>query len=179
MTSSSITIAEDRPDQRSAVAAIYPLAFPDEDLAPLVAELWQYPDHILSLVAVVDNAPVAHALFSYCSLEGTPSEIALLGPVAVHPEQQRSGLGSQLIYDGLARLKQRGTAAVCVLGDPNYYSRFGFGTARDINPPYSPDVMPPEWEGAWQSLILNDQEHPLSGRLQVPKPWDHSELWLP
>jgi putative acetyltransferase len=54
-----------------------------------------------------------------------------LAPVAVLPEFQRQGIGSQLIRDGLERCKQAGYDAVVVLGDPAYYFRFGFTRAAD------------------------------------------------
>lgn len=52
-----------------------------------------------------------------------------LGPVSVKPERQRSGVGSRLISEGLARAQGDGWKAVFVLGDPDYYRRFGFNPA--------------------------------------------------
>ena len=50
----------------------------------------------------------------------------------VPPEFQRQGIGSKLIRDGLERCRQAGYDAVVVLGDPAYYSRFGFVRAADF-----------------------------------------------
>jgi hypothetical protein len=41
---------------------------------------------------------------------------------------------------------------VLVLGDPAYYGRFGFAKETAIQPPYP---LPEAWDGAWQSLVLN------------------------
>ena len=47
-----------------------------------------------------------------------------LAPVAVLPEKQGQGVGGKLISESLKKI---GTSLpVYVLGDPNYYSRFGF-----------------------------------------------------
>lgn len=49
-----------------------------------------------------------------------------LGPVAVLPEYQRHGIGTQLIRQGLEQCRQGGSQAVVVLGNPQFYARFGF-----------------------------------------------------
>jgi putative acetyltransferase len=47
-----------------------------------------------------------------------------LAPVAVLPEKQRQGLGKQLIKKSLKKLGKE--QPVYVLGDPQYYRKFGF-----------------------------------------------------
>ncbi|MEL5278367.1 GNAT family N-acetyltransferase [Serratia bockelmannii] len=42
------------------------------------------------------------------------------------PAYQSQGIGSRLIRRLLAELQERGAAGCVVLGDPNYYGRFGF-----------------------------------------------------
>jgi putative acetyltransferase len=167
------------PTDRPTVEAIYPQAFPDEDLVPLLHDLWRDPGSILSLVAVSDNELVAHAVFTRCSLAPKPAPVALLGPVAVHPDRQGLGIGGALIRHGLERLAGEGMAAVCVLGDPAYYSRFEFEAPHGIEPPYSPPVPPREWQGAWRCIALDERGKNLNGRLVVPAAWDHESLWLP
>ena len=49
-----------------------------------------------------------------------------LGPVSVMPPFQRSGVGSALIDQGLARLRAMKAQGCVVLGAPGYYGRFGF-----------------------------------------------------
>jgi putative acetyltransferase len=55
-----------------------------------------------------------------------------LGPVAVLPELQKQGIGSKLIREGLKLYGQAGYDAVVLVGDPPYYSRFGFTRAADV-----------------------------------------------
>ena len=52
--------------------------------------------------------------------------------VAVLPEFQVRSIGSRLIHEGLAMCRQAGYDAVVVLGDPAYYSSFGFRRAADF-----------------------------------------------
>lgn len=48
-----------------------------------------------------------------------------LGPVSVLPDQQGNGISSALIKAALNQLKQAGAAGAVVLGEPEYYCRFG------------------------------------------------------
>jgi putative acetyltransferase len=54
--------------------------------------------------------------------------------MAVLPEYQRTGIGSQLVIEGLRRLRERGCPFVIVLGHARYYPRFGFvpASSHDI-----------------------------------------------
>jgi putative acetyltransferase len=58
-----------------------------------------------------------------------------LAPVAVHPDQQGRGLGSELIRSSL-RMAPLATTAVFVLGDPAFYERFGFSRVASALCPY-------------------------------------------
>ncbi len=49
-----------------------------------------------------------------------------LGPISVSPERQHQGIGSTLIHRGIALFRERGTQGIILLGDPAYYTRFGF-----------------------------------------------------
>ncbi|MEM9235097.1 MAG: N-acetyltransferase, partial [Pseudomonadota bacterium] len=119
---------------------------------------------------------VAHIVFSHCRLSGEARKLALLGPLAVDPGHHRQGIGSQMIRAGFDNLRQAGVTTVLVLGDPGYYGRFGFTAEARIRPPYA---LPQEWQGAWQSLDLEDNPKAVAGDLIVPPPWRRSSLWLP
>jgi putative acetyltransferase len=49
-----------------------------------------------------------------------------LGPISVRPERQRQGIGKALILKGMEMLKARGAHGCALIGDPAFYSRFGF-----------------------------------------------------
>lgn len=167
-------IRQSQPQDREAIEAIYPAAFPEEDLLPLIGKL--LGADVLSLVAMSGSTLSGHAIFSSCGLEGQTVNLALLGPLAVAPDRQRQGIGGALIRTGLQQLQGSGNALVCVLGDPEYYRRFGFAREADVAPPYP---LPKEWDGAWQSLRLKDNAAPLKGVLTVPAPWQDPALWGP
>lgn len=80
----------------------------------------------LSLVAEKDNEIVGYIAFSKVLVSGKDLNWHGLGPVAVEPAYQRMGIGQQLIRTGLTRLKEMGSAGCVLLGEPAYYSRFGF-----------------------------------------------------
>ena len=173
---SGFDIRESLPTDREALEDLYPAAFPDEDLIPLLRDLLSEEDGVFSFVAISNGVLVGHIVFTMCGIAGRGEQVGLLGPLAVHPDVQRQGIGSALIQEGLSRLKSEGAAQVQVLGDPAYYGRFGFQPDGNVAPPYD---LPREWQTAWQSLSLQGTKHGFSGTLSVPKPWRQPALWAP
>ncbi len=53
--------------------------------------------------------------------------------MAVLPECQRIGIGSRLMRAGLELCRERGYDFIVLLGDPHYYSRFGFKPGRGFS----------------------------------------------
>jgi putative acetyltransferase len=86
----------------------------------------------VSLVADMDGVVVGHVALSPVSIDdGTESWFGL-GPVSVLPEHQRQGVGSRLVREALRILRERGALGCVVLGEPEYYGRFGFQADRDL-----------------------------------------------
>jgi len=80
----------------------------------------------ISLVAEVGGKVVGHIAFSPVTIsDGSPDWYGL-GPVSVLPEYQKQGIGKALIHEGLSLLKALGGKGCALVGDPNYYKRFGF-----------------------------------------------------
>jgi putative acetyltransferase len=172
-----LDIRPTQPDDRSALVALYPAAFPSEDLLPLLSGLLDGPLPVISLAAVGDGGPVGHIVLTPCGAQAEgPPQAALLGPLCVAPALQRQGVGSQLVRRGLAEAAALGLSQVFVLGDPAYYGRFGFAAERDVLPPYA---LPEEWAGAWQSLLLPGAGPVAPGALALPPIWMQPALWLP
>jgi putative acetyltransferase len=123
------------------IYALHCAAFPSDGEAALVEALALDGDVVVSLVAEVDGAIVAHALFSRMKVtgDGQPITAAGLAPVATHPDHQRQGYAAMLIDIALAQLESHGTAMSFVLGDPAYYTRFGYAveTAAPFASPYA------------------------------------------
>ena len=80
----------------------------------------------VSLVAEVDGRVIGHIAFSPLSISDGSRNWYGLGPVSVFPEYQRRGIGSDLIVEGLSRLKALGVGGCCLVGHPAYYRSFGF-----------------------------------------------------
>jgi putative acetyltransferase len=132
----------ERPEDIAAIRTLHTAAFETPAEAGLVDALrasgaW-LPD--LSVVAVDAGEVVAHALLSRIILVTAGGDLPALalGPVAVRPDRQKQGYGSAVVADALAR---RGDRLVVVLGDPAYYSRFGFVPG-----------LPLGITGAWSSI---------------------------
>jgi putative acetyltransferase len=87
----------------------------------------------LSMVAVRSGSVTGHILFTPVSLEPQTDSLRGLGigPLAVLPECQKTGIGSQLMRAGVEMCQAQGYDFIVLLGDPRYYSRFGFKPARE------------------------------------------------
>lgn len=109
-------------------------------IGELVADVFQSPaeprlierlrdeGHILvSLMALAGRRVIGNVVFSRLFITaGREIAAAALAPLAVHRDYQRHGIGSALVKEGLRICRDRGIDAVLVLGDPQYYVRFGF-----------------------------------------------------
>ena len=82
-----------------------------------------------------DRQLLAYVCYSQAYRRGTEPIGWHLAPVAVRPEWQRKGHGSELIRHTLAQFPISGRP-VFVLGDPGYYARFGFSRIREPHCPY-------------------------------------------
>lgn len=60
-------------------------------------------------------------------------ETVVLGPIAIAPEYQKQGYGSKLIKHTLKLAREKNIPFILVVGDENYYSRFGFESASKYN----------------------------------------------
>jgi predicted N-acetyltransferase YhbS len=61
------------------------------------------------------------------------SDALLLGPLAVDPAFQGLGIGGALMTAALAHARKAAFSAIILVGDPEYYARFGFAAAPANN----------------------------------------------
>ena len=80
----------------------------------------------ISLVAEVNGKVVGHIAFSPVTISDGSLNWYGIGPVSVLPEFQRQGIGKALIRKGLSLLKTQDGQGCALVGDHNYYKRFGF-----------------------------------------------------
>lgn len=133
-----------RPEQKEDIDAITEVnnaAFKGQGEAKLVEAIRASANFVpeLSLVAVADDV-IGHILFSKIGIETSHGRVPTLGlaPMAVRPEFQGKGIGSELVREGLRMCGELGYEHVVVLGHPAFYPRFGFEPAskKGIEPPF-------------------------------------------
>lgn len=125
-----VELAADHADIRRVTDA----AFNPEPVANLVEAIRasEYYESELAFVAEANGKLVGYVMISYATLETSSGNrrIALLSPLAVDPDHQRSGIGSKLVHCALDKARALGEPMVVLEGDPNYYQRFGFEPSR-------------------------------------------------
>ncbi|HEX4079555.1 MAG TPA: N-acetyltransferase [Rhizomicrobium sp.] len=134
-------LRSETPADTDAIAALVAEAFPTRAEADLVDRLRTDGSAVLSLIALMDRRVIGHAMFSRME---APTGSLGLGPVAALAGFRRRGIAAKLIREGLARAKADGWTSVFVLGDPEYYARFGFDVslASGFRSPYAgPHLM--------------------------------------
>jgi putative acetyltransferase len=122
-------IRSETPADYAAIRSIVTEAFAGEIEADLIDALRADGDSVISLVAEEGEGIAGHVLFSRMD---APFRALGLGPVAVLPARQRSGIGAALIRAGIEEARRQGWQGVFVLGDPAYYKRFGFDPALAV-----------------------------------------------
>ena len=65
--------------------------------------------------------------------DGTRREILSFGPISVHPDFQRLGLGKRIMAHSFAAAKALGYKAVVIFGNPENYVSSGFKCSRRFN----------------------------------------------
>ncbi len=123
-----------RPEQRgdeSAIAELTQAAFATMAYSShtehlIVGALRHAGALTLSLVAQAEGQLLGHVAVSPVSLSCGVSGWFGLGPISVLPGHQGQGIGSQLMAAVVAGLKDIGAKGCVLLGEPAYYSRFGF-----------------------------------------------------
>lgn len=77
----------------------------------------------------IDNKIIANIVYAKGKLKlenGNIREILIFGPVSVLPEYQKKGYGEKLINYTIEKAKELGYDAIVIMGNPNYYKKFGF-----------------------------------------------------
>lgn len=126
-----VTIRSEEPQDREAIRRVNVAAFADHQFSRqtehLIIEALRAADALdVSLIADLDGEVVGHIAFSRAQIGDTESGWFLLGPVAVLPDHQARGIGRELVEAGLGALRSRGAGGCVLVGDPAFYTRFGF-----------------------------------------------------
>ena len=165
MTRADVVIRPEQHGDHAGITELLNAAFAGLVEADLVARLRADNDIVLAMVAVAaDGAIVGYVACPRLQLMQDDHSIPVAGvaPLAVAPARQRSGIGGALMAASLERLRQQGEALVFVLGDPAYYTRFGFDLAAAE--PFASDYAGPHF----MALALRP-DAPANGRLIYPR----------
>lgn len=167
------TIRPETPDDIDAIAELHRAAFGGTAEAELVDAVRRSAHFIpdLSLVAELNGQVVGHLLLSRVELvprdESGAIPFLALAPVAVSPMHQARGVGTLLMRAGVALAGTRADEiGIAVLGSPEFYGRFGFVPADDLEI-VGPWPAPP---GVFQVLPLGGAALP-AGTVSYPAPF--------
>jgi putative acetyltransferase len=170
-------IRREAPADAPVVHALTAAAFrkPDRPAGQVVPEAWLVDElrtcdawiPALSMVAVgTDGDVIGHVLCTRGHVGEVP--VLGLGPVSVRPDSQRRGVGSALVHAMLGAADALDEPLVALLGDPVYYSRFGFqlSDSYQIIPPQ------PQWQPHFQVRTLAAYQTGIRGAFRYPEPFD-------
>ena len=140
----NIIIRDEQPEDIKNIEALTKAAFLNEEHSShteqfIVNSLRKHKQLTISLVAIEDGLIVGHVAISPVTITSGETGWYGLGPISVCPNKQGIGIGSLLMNAALQKLKELGGKGCVLLGDPNYYSRFGFKSYPDLNLPDVPN----------------------------------------
>ncbi|MBB3034170.1 GNAT family N-acetyltransferase [Alteriqipengyuania lutimaris] len=154
-----LTIRDEVEGDAPAIHALTRAAFANDGYSSgnehdIVDSLRADGDLVLSLVATnLDEAIVGHIAISPITISDGSAGWFAGGPVSVMPTRQRTGIGSQLVEESLVRLEARGARGLVLLGDPGYYTRFGFSADPEL-------VLPGALPGYFQVRMIGSGPRP-------------------
>lgn len=130
-------IRKEEPSDTEAIEAVTVAAFKDVAHTNhteqfIVRALRNSGQLAVSLVAQDNDSVIGHVAVSPVTISSGAAGWYGLGPISVTPEHQRQGVGAQLMEHALTELRTLGAAGCVVLGEPSYYSRFGFNAEPSL-----------------------------------------------
>jgi putative acetyltransferase len=119
-------------DDHASTREVADAAFRPEDVVTFLDALRTDGCVLGEWLAEDSSGPIGLVVFSRVWVEqddGNQTKAALLTPLAVRPDRQRLGIGTQLMKHALKSLEARCETLFFVLGHPSYYPRVGFESA--------------------------------------------------
>lgn len=169
-----LIIRPETPEDHRAVEELTRSAFwnqyvPGCDEHYLVHIMRPHPDFCteLNFVAEADGNVIGNIMFTRSHLlapDGERLETVTFGPVSVHPEYQRKGIGTALIRHTTALVRSQGSPAVIIFGNPSNYVSLGFVGAKHYG------ISTPEGTYPAAMLVL-----PLQHDILAAKQWKFHE----
>jgi putative acetyltransferase len=137
MTLSNLLVRDEESSDYRAISDVTIAAFERMEISDhteqfIIEALRSAKSLSVSLVAEVDGRVVGHIAFSPVTMSDGTEDWYGLGPVSVHPDFQRKGIGKRLIREGLSRLNDLKAKGCCLVGYPQYYRQFVFENVEGL-----------------------------------------------
>jgi len=160
-----VIVRPERPEDEPELARLIDAAFGDTETSRFTAALRASRGYVpeLTFVADDDGELVGFTMLSYVGLD--EGRVLILTPMAVRPDRQRAGIGTQVVRAAIAAADDRGEPLLLVEGVPAYYPRFGFRSATALGIE-RPDPRIPD--AAWMALPLAAYDSSIRGRVVYP-----------
>lgn len=126
------SIVLDAPEHADAVEALYDDVFGPGRFAKTAERLREGNSPIAdaSLVAI-DSEGVTGVVRVWPVMVGEKGRAAFLGPIAVAERRRGNGVAFKLMERAIGVCREQGYPAVILVGDLDYYARFGFKPTGD------------------------------------------------
>lgn len=127
-----VRILQETPDDLWEVEALYDLSFAPGRFALSSYQLRDGVEKVGALCMIArDDFDVIVGAIRYWPIMAGSHPALLLGPIAIHPIRQGEGIGAALMAASLDKARAIGWKRVILVGDPPYYSKFGFEPIAD------------------------------------------------
>ena len=155
-----------RDDDAPAIRTLLVAAFAGDAEADLVDRLRADDDLALALVAQ-DDGVRGYVAFPKLTVDddGRMHDAAGLAPIAVVPGRQQQGIGGALVREGHRLCVARGASLIFVLGDPAYYTRFGYRLEAAA-------AFESTYAGPYFMALRLNESAPKSGKVRYPAAFD-------
>ncbi|MDD3043438.1 MAG: N-acetyltransferase [Methanosarcinaceae archaeon] len=137
----SMIIRKENPNDFEKIYELVKVAFQTANVSAgteqeLVNDLRNSDKYIpeLALIAEEDGRLIGHIMLTktHITREDEKYETLLLAPISVALEYRNKGIGSNLVKHSFTLAKSMGYTSVVLVGDPDYYNRFGFKKSSDF-----------------------------------------------
>ena len=140
---SALTIRPEKPSDHAQIGVVTDAAFAevghsDGSEVRIVERLRADGDLTLSLVAEDSERIIGHVAVSPVRISDGSMGWYGLGPISVLPTHQRDGVGLRLMQRAIADMRELDAKGIVLLGEPSYYSRFGFEHDPQLSYPGPP-----------------------------------------
>ncbi|MFC6153174.1 GNAT family N-acetyltransferase [Nocardioides yefusunii] len=167
-----VQIRSARPEEQEAFESVVRAAFADEgDVVVRVLRELVDRELVCAIIVAERNGTVVGTValsLAWVDARERLVEIALLSPLAVHPDEQNRGTGALLLDAAFDAAQQMEFPLVALEGDPAYYASRGWEQSSDHGV-LSPSARVPE--AACRVRLTSSYEEWVTGRIVYPDTW--------